>query len=724
MNKLRICIGLATTLLLVSSIAQSASGLTASVSTQNGVSRLIINNKPTLPFVFFYNTHQSTGYIERFQNPQVVLSAIAGVHIYSMLIPTSFIPNGKDFTGLNEIMQSFVDKDSKALFILRIWPGPNPSWPEWKDIPNEETMLYADGTRGPISLASDYYWKLSNRGLSELIRYVEDGPYGNRIVGYHVGGPEFEMFPYQFREKGPDVSRPSQVRFRQWLIARYGSDAKLQKAWANRAIRLDTAEVPVGEPGRFPMHYQGPGKMINVFYSLPRERAWVDYSEYVSELAISRLQDWAKLIKRETNRKKLSIFCYGYTSELIGSFGAHSALQKLMKSPDVDVLMSPVPYYGRTVGEPAGFMSPVDSIPLHKKLWLNEDDIRTNLVDQTAVPSWLVDDLFGVRSQSTQTTINLLDRNFGNLLVHRAATWWMDLSGAGAFNDPAPWAMLKKRLPMYQDVYNNPKPYRPEVAVILDEHSKLYVKSDWDAFFWSLIDLRNQCGRSGASVGYYTLQDFITGLVPKCKLYLFPNTFAVTPEQTSLINARLDREKATAIWHYASGCLNGNAIDARQSSRLTGIFLRQLNGKQNSIGEGLLKGLKWAPDLTLKPRLVIADKAAKIVGHYPDGKPSAAIKRTGQHTSIYLGSLGLTSQLLTKLFTNAGVHTWTRDGSVVQTDGQWLMIHTDKPGPKSIYLPLGIKAKPLTGSIVKQSGQIITANFIKGDTRWFKLSAK
>lgn len=724
MNKLITCIGLA---LIVSNMAQAQETkppLTVAIKPVNGVPLLVINNKPTLPFVFFYNTHQSKGYIERFQNPQVTLSSKAGVHIYSMLIPTSYVTNGKDFTGLNEIMQSFVDKDNKALFILRIWPGPNAGWPEWKDIPKEETMLYADGTRGPISLASSYYWKLSNRGLTELIRYVEDGPYGNRIIGYHVGGPEFEMFPFQFREKGPDVSRPSQARFRQWLHTRYGSDTKLQKAWANPAITLDTAEVPVGEAGRFPMHYQGPGKTINVFYDLPRERNWVDYGEYVSDLAISRLQDWAKLIKLETNRQKLTIFCYGYTTELVGSFGAHSALQQLLKSPDVDVLMSPVPYFGRTVGEPAGFMSPVDSIPLHKKLWLNEDDIRTNLVDQTAVPSWLVDDLFGVRSQSTQTSVNMLDRNFGNLLIHRAATWWMDLSGAGAFNDPAPWAMLAKRLPMYQSLYNKPTAYKPEVAVIIDERSKLYVKSDWDAFFWSLIDLRNQCGRSGAAIGYYTLQDFISGLVPKSKVYLFPNSFEVSAAQVKQINSRLDQEKATAIWHYASGGIGLNGIDANRSSRLTGITLKQLNGKQNSVGSGILKGSKWAPDLTLSPRLVVSDHEAKIIGRYPDGKVSSAIKRTGQHTSIYMGSLGVTAEVLTKLFNSSKVHTWTRDGSVVQTDGQWLMIHTDKPGSKTIYLPAGIKSEPLTGTIVKQSGQTLTANFVKGDTRWFKLSAK
>ncbi|MHB1461095.1 MAG: hypothetical protein ACYC1M_07440 [Armatimonadota bacterium] len=711
-----------TTPLAIQHMKAAYKPLSATVITKNDVPILMINRKAVAPISFFYNIQQSTNYIERFQNPQVSFSKQAGVHIYSTLIPTSYVLNGKDTTGLNEILESFISKDPEALLILRIWPGPKPGWPEWGDIPTEESMLYADGIRGPISIASDYYWKLSNRGLSELIRYIEDGPYSDHILGYHVGGPEFEMFPYQYREQGPDISRPNQIKFRQWLRSKYKSDRKLQQAWGDNTVTLSTAKVPVGEPGRFPMHSAGYDKTISVFYDLPKERNWVDFGEFTSDTALARIQDWASLIKRETQLRKLTIFCYGYFFDLSGSFGAHSALQKMLKSPNVDILMSPITYLGRAVGEPGSFMSPVDSIALHKKLWLNEDDIRTAMLDPSALPSWIAEDMLTARNQTTQTTVNLLDRNFGNLLIHRAATWWTDLSGAGALNDPAPWAMLAKRLPMYQRLYEHPTPYRPEVALILDETSKLYVKSDIDAWFWSLMDFRNQCGKSGAAVGYYTLQDFISGLVPRCKAYLFPNSFHITDAQATQINARLDRERATALWHYAAGCIGSDGLNTQQASTLTGIQTAQHDGRQTSSGEGLLAGLKWAPDFSLSPRMVVSDPKANILGRYADGEISSAAKMMGHHTSIFMGSMGISAEVLTRLFSKYGVHTWTRDGSVIQTDGQWLMVHSGIAGHKTIYLPKGVRAEPLAGTIIKRSGQELTVEFSTGETRWFKLS--
>ncbi len=719
-----VCLALITLLPHMAHAQFNKHSMKVRVHTVNKVPELVINGKPTVPLVFFYNTGQSDDYIRRFQNPQVEYAASAGVHLYSMLLPTSYIADGNDHTGLNDILRSFADKDDKAMLILRLWPGPNPGWPEWKDIAANQIMRFADGTTGPISLASPYFWQLSNRGLREIIRYVEDGPYGNRVIGYHIGGPEFEMFPYQFREKGPDISQPNQQRFREWLKGIYHTDANLQKAWANPKITLNDELIPIGEPARFPMHYQGNAKPIEVFYTPRKERNWVDYGAYVSELAVSRIRDWARVVKSETNNAKLTVFCYGYTTELVGSFGAHNSLQQLLLCTDVDVLMSPVPYFGRTVGEPAGFMSPVDSIPLHNKLWLNEDDIRTSLVDQSAVPKWLSDDMFGVRSQTLETTVNLLDRNYGNLLIHRAASWWMDLSGAGAFKHPAPWKMLAERLPMYRDLYKNPTQYKPDAAVIIDERSKLYIKSDWDAFNWSLIDFRNQCNKSGAAVGYYTLQDFIEGLVPPCKLYLFPNAFSLSAEQVRQLRGRLDQNKSTAIWHYAPGYINGSQFSISQACALTSMQLKLADGKSNSIGEGLAAGLRWAPDLTLSPRLVAADPSVEVFGRYPDGAVSAAIKKSARHTDIFLGSLGVTAELLTHLMRRSSVHVWVDDGSAVQTDGQWLMVHSAAAGAKIINVPDGVKAVPLTGSIIKQSGQIITAHFNEGQTRWFKLTKK
>lgn len=708
----------------------------AAIEPRNGVARLLINGRPVVPMVFFFNTCQNPNYVERFQDPQVRWSSAAGVHIYSFLMPGAVYDKGweqVDYSATEKILDDFIRVDPQAVFILRYWPGPGPHWLEWRDIPSDQRWRYADGSTGAngtmLSLASEYYWDLSDRGTTALIRHFEGSRYGGRILAYHLGGPQFEMFPDEYREKGPDVSVANVNRFRSWLTGKYGNDAALQRAWGNASVTLPTAGVPAGEPGRFPMHMEMSNRPIQVFYHLPAEQDWVDYSIYVSELAADRVIRWAELVRRETGQRKLSIFCYGYLSELIGSFNGHGAMQRVMEHPAIDILMSPVPYQFRTSGSAAGFMSPVDSVAAHGKLWLNEDDTRTHLVRPEDQPAWLSNGTFGKQASDLHETLNLLDRNVAQLLTHRAASWWMDLAGAGAFNDPAPWAMLHERLQLYAEVLGKPTPYRPEVAVLFDPESKYYVKSDWDAFYLGLMDLREKCSRSGVAVGWYTLRDFSTGVVPPCKAYLFANAYRLTPLDVQAIRARLDREGTTAIWCYAPGYIGDQGPDLEQACRLTGIKLAVSDGEQGSHGEGALAGLAWGGGgmgpggfVVLSPRFFVDDAAAQPLGRYQaGGQVSAARVVSGRHQSVYLGDLGLSTALLGELFGAAGAHRWTRGGEVVLTDGRFLAVHAGEAGRRRIELPAGVSAQAITGRIEKQEGGAIFVPFAAGDTLWFRL---
>lgn len=712
----------------------------AGIDNTGGMPRLLINGKPTLPLIFWYNQRQAKNYLERFQNPQLKLSSAAGVHIYGFLLPQPNYPNGiesADYSEIDKCIQSFIDVDPQALFIPRIWPGPNQGWKEWKDIPQDQISTYADGSKADkISIASPYYWELGDKGLRALIRHLEDGPYGNRMIGYNIGGPEFEMFPYQFREKGPDLCGANQLRFRTWLKGKYVTDQALRKSWGSNSVTLATAQVPVAELGRFPTHNVGKQGIIQTFYSLPAERNWVDYSEFVSDFTVDRLIDWAKLVKKETAGKKLGVFCYGYITELVCSFGGHGGLDRVLKSPLFDILMSPIPYVGRGVGDPGGFMSPVDSVAAHGKLWLNEDDMHTHLISKKDWPFWMYPELLGPKARDLRETVNLVERNFGNLLAHRATTWWTDVLGIGAFNDPLIWEMMRARMKLYREVYEHPTPYRPEVAMILDIKSKCYVKSDWDAFYWMMIDLRNQIGKSGAAMGYYSLDDFISGVTPQCKAYVFDFAFNLSDAQIRAIRERLDREGSTAVWVYASGLIGPDGVDINRSILLTGIGLAIKDGSQGSKGFGLLRGQTWgakiAPEIrpgggyfAASPRLYVTDKKAETLGKYmDDGLVSAARIQTGKHESVFLGSMAVSPEVFMRVFEKAGAHVWTRDGSVIQTDGTFLMVHGGLAGLKPIYLKKGMKATAIKGEIEKQEGNTIFVPFKDGDTLWFRLTSE
>ena len=312
-----------------------------------------------------------------------------------------------------------------------------------------------------------------------------------------------------------------------------------------------------------------------------------------------------------------------------------------------------------------------------------------------------------------------------------AGIWWCDLVGAGAFKHPALWRMLEERKAIYHKIYDQPKPYRPEVAVIVDERSRFSIRSDWDMFSRSLGRLRNQCDLSGAGHRVITcLRISSAGVVPLCKVYLFPNAFQLSDGQIKAIRGRLEREGATAIWNYAAGYLGSQGPDAARMSALTGIEVTADDGPATSKGAGLLEGESLGsifPEnnkpLNFKPRFVVKDQTAEPLGHYHgDGAVSAARKQVGKMRSIYLGEVGVSATALGRLFKSASVHIWTDDGSVVVTDGDFLMIHTGKAGLKPITLPRGIKIKPITGTIERRENHTIYVNFKKGDTFWFSLS--
>ena len=697
----------------------------AKIDNTGGMPRLMINGKPTLPIIFFFNTDVWNEQSKQNLAPQVKLAAKAGVHIYSLCFRYGR-PNGvdTDFSGLDWFLNEFVKYDPQAVFIGRVFANPTSSWKEWKDIPQEDFQHYADGTSGSLSIASDYSWKPSDEDLVRLIHHLEESPNGNRILAYHIGDGNSEMFPDQYREKGPDIGGANQRRFRQWLKNHYKTEDALKKAWGDPKVTFATARIPSPQPGRFPM---GPAavmeKKIDFFYKVPSEQSWIDFSLYFSNLTADRIISWAKIVKKETNGKKLGAYFYGYTMELPGSISGHYGLQRVLECPEVDILVSPVAYSGRTLGDGGLWMPPIDSVAAHGKLWLNEDDTIT-------VP-------FQVEVHSTNEAVAMLNRNCAAPIIHRAGTWWMDLMSVGAFKEPVLWDMLKARLPIYEEVYQHPTPYRPQVAMIVDEISKCHVKNDWTATYWNNMLLRNACSRSGAAMGFYSLADFISGVTPRCKAYLFSNTYYLTDQQIKAIQKRLDSEGAMAIWIYAPGILGPKGLDVKRVSKLTGIQLEDKAGMIGSQGTGMLASAEWAPPpqggpgysppaFPCFPRLIVTDKKAEIIAKYKDDQsPSAAITQLGNHPSAFMGDMLISPNALMRLFEKGGAHIWTRDDSVIMTDGKFLMVHTITPGLKPIYLPKGVKAEGINCKIERseesKEGKIIYTNFQKNDTFWFKL---
>lgn len=691
----------------------------ARIEKVNGVPRLLINDAPVAPVIFFYNTDVGGEGLAPIKARQIGHARDTGVHVYSLPLRCPRKDGGAEpnYAYVESLLEPFVRNDPGAIFIVRLFPGPWPFWKEWADIPQTEIEQFADGSQGGVSMASDYFWGFANRDTAALIQHLENSAYGPRILAYHPGAPDSELFHHLYREKGPDYSGANHRRFRAWLRAKYGDDAALRAAWGDPNVTLDTAAVPEAEPGRFPIHGPRGGETVQLLYRLPEQQDWVDFSAYSNDIVADRIIDWARLIKAETGGRKLSMFFYGYTMELPGSFSGHFQLQRVLACPDVDMLVSPYSYADRDAGRPGSFMTPVDSIALHGKLWVNEDDTRTSWVDKEHATRWWWG--FGKHAETDAESLSLLDRNFASILAHRAGTWWMDLSGAGAFDHPGAWELFSRRLPLYEALYDDPAPYRPDVAMVVDEQARNYVRDDWYSTSHMMHRVREALGRCGATAGFYTLQDYLAGRVPPTRLVVFPNALALTDAEIAAIRERLERDDATAVWHYAPAVVGDGAPDPDRIAAVVGMPVRQADGSMGSVGADLLDGLSWGADHPVSPRFVIQDDApgARIIGRFPDGAAAAAI--SGRH--VFLADLSASADVYRRIAQEAGAHIWVDTDHPFQCDGRFLAVHAGEASETTLRAPDGHALAPIDAPADVPAAETVAVAFEGPETRWFRV---
>jgi len=704
----------------------------AKVEVASGIPRLLINGQAVPPFLFFYNARSA----DRIQNldPQLRLAAANGVHIYSFSHdswpwdnPASPTPS---YDASTRRIEQFLASNPRAVFLLRtgVWPGPN--WAPPIAPSRDEDNQYADGSTEPVSLASDLYFQAFLSSFRKMVRFYENSSHGRRIIGYHVEAQNSgEWFPMLYRERGIDVSPANANAFRRWLATKYQNGDALTRAWG-RTVSLSNAGLPRALTGRFPMRGTPEGARVEFFYRPGIDQDWIDYSEYISDLVADRILQVARIVKEETNGRKLTAFFHGYMFELPGSMNGHMKLERLLRSPDVDIIAAPNAYWDlkeRNGGGAGAAMGAVDSVALHGKLWMNEDDLRTHIAGASPLQDLGYNG--NLPTANLAETIGVLDRNIATNFFHRTGTWWMDLNAVGAFSDPALWELARTRaLSLFDQLYAAPTPYVPDVALITDEASVFNERLDADIQLTRGL-LQNSLRHSGASIGSYLLRDFLEGRLPAAKVYIFANIWRLTEEQARTIRSRLAAQRATAIWQLAPGYSDGTVSSAGNVSRVTGISLKQVDGFGGSTGTGLLSGSVWGwawgqRRNVLSPRLVVDDPDAVVLGRYwADNEASTASKRTGGFQSVFVGDIGWNAEMLRPLLRAAGVHLWSENGDVVQADDRWLAFHSSAAGIRTLSVPSDTVVSTLAGQTVTLSiGQVTITSRQAGETSWFRLA--
>jgi len=729
-------------------LISSAFSLTCKVEKHFGSPTLFINDKPTVPFIF-YGDAEKINSNSNFIN-QVKLAKKNGIHIYSFHVPMIWKTKGKrtystlykigtkkeSYARLDKVIDGVLKLDPDALIIPRFYLHP-PIW--WLDENPEVKMQFSDGKRSRISVASEKWRDYVKTSLKEFIRHCEN-KYGNHIIGYHPTilntGECFYERTWEAVYSG--FEKPLKKGFAKWIRDKYLTIDNLRTAWKDNQITFDKINLPTVK--------QRANSADGYFRDSVNDKFVIDFYEYKNFLVVDTIEFFADIIKKETSRKKICITFYGYTFELAAiphgiQLSGHLSLKELLKSKNIDVICAPISYSNRRPGGIGAFMAPVDSIRAAGKLWINEDDTRTYLC---ADPErYLFGDI-----KTVQDNLWVYNRHFAHIFPRRMGTWYMDLFGKGWLNSADLWNHIAKLKNIYESQLNVTSSWKPEVSVVIDERSPLFLACNNPLANPLYSGFRSQLYRMGTPFNLYLLSDVLDGTVKLSKVNIFLGAWYLKKaERASLISTLKNK---TAVWFYGAGYMDETGASKKNISKLTGFSFEEIHNKNPQIK--FIKNNTWNYNLngkTFKPPLFggmdITDVFQTFKQNIPNGYKNqwaiekkdhitplavfddgtvglAAAKHAG-FESVYCGITGLPAQFLRNVIKNAGIHIYVDSDDTVEADEHFLSIGVYDKKTETINLPEG---KYLYNILEKETllpvRNVIKDDFKSGETKlyWIK----
>ncbi len=645
----------------------------------------ILIGKEIIPPLFFFGNPSDEARAKTVLS-EVDKAAKAGVHVHSLMIEFHVDEEAAQhsFDLAAYLLEEVLKIDQNALVMFRVVFAGGPNWD--KKYSNAAYRLL-DGSLAEPSFGDEDFWLEAERLLGGFVKGLRSLKQANRILGLHLDRGE-----WFFAEGwGYDTSLSGEKAFQDWTRHRYANDlVALQAAWFDGRVRFDNVKVPD--------YTELPISGENFLRSGRKERKWVDYHLFLSDLIVLRIQRLANVVKRASEGWFLVAVSYGYTFEWAHPANGHLSLGKLLRTKDVDIIAGPPSYRDRQMGGAASFPGPVDSFALNNKLYVSEEDFKTP-ISKTTEP-----DEFNPVMATPQALEAAHWRGLGSAIAHGTGICWMDLWGNGWLDTPAIWNRAEKiKDTLCRSLVAEESD--PDVAVLIDERSLAYL-SDSRAFKQLVQDSREAVLRAGVSAGFYLLSDLAHRVrFPDAKLYIFLNAWDMRPEVRNAIKNRLQRNGKTLFWVYAAGLLENGRDSMERVREVTGIALRAqpfnskagttILNRRHPLTE-LLEERALSVVEQLEPSyFAIPESGCTVLGEYTQtGLPSFMIREIeseeneGQKwRSVFLGEPLINERIIRGLCSLAGVQVWNYHGDVVHVRKPFLSVHYSGTGHRTATLP-------------------------------------
>lgn len=306
------------------------------------------------------------------------------------------------------------------------------------------------------SFSSDKWAAETMRLLGLFIDHVKASDYANNVIGYQIAAGNTEEWLAQ--DKNASISKRSREKFAAWISA--------------------TGNAATEE----------------------------NYFAFLSDVVADRICDLAKFTKARAGADALVGSFYGYSLQFLDRTICHSSLARVLDSPDVDFICSPVSYeQGRALGRDHSTMLPWSSLAEHGKLYFAENDTRTHLT-RSPFPDNPYFDLPVFLPRTKYDATEMIKLHYSRAMITGCGHWWFDMFG-GWFADADYMALLGKTREISAASLAKSLASVSEIGVFLDERAVNYI-SDCDLLAGFRQYTRDLLGAIGAPVDCYLSSDY------------------------------------------------------------------------------------------------------------------------------------------------------------------------------------------------------------------------
>lgn len=640
----------------------------------------------------------------------------AGVKVHSSIVFSGWVaPHKFDYAAVDETLEKvFSSIGEDCLFIPRIKLDVPPAW--CAENPQDTTVYYpavniseseivelvgtpahdwsgmewpkgyngygnkrdrvddrpnVHGLIGLQSFSSEKWLRDAGDALRRVIKHIESGKYGKRIVAYHIAyGQTGETSFWRAWEKNDyrfgDYGLANRRAFYDWGIKKYGSREKLAAVWGQPDISRENVNLPT--PMKRELHWSDNAEF---FRANADNQLCIDYEKFTSDMNVRAISHFAKIVKEETGKGVGAFYGY-YLAVPRSAYAGHLGLDKLLENPDIDFLASPKGYKYYAANTAGSLQCSPMSVNL-KKLFVSEIDPPPHTISWS--PSKSIDD-----------TRTVLRREFASCMQSQSGYWYMDLGG-GWLDSPEILQTIRENEIAGKILRGRKAESVSEVLIVSDSESFYYAKPHWllhkDILKASVQNIR----MAGAPVDHYRLSDLKNIDLSKYRAVFFMNTVRITDGQWAEIAPKL-RKDAVLVWHYAPAVW-GDTYNPRHCAKITGFELSErktapietvvFGDSKRTFTKKFVGGEteevfqpKPNPEKPYPLFSVSADGGAEILARFADGAGAVAKNSHGGRVNYFVSLPILDTKTYREIIAQSKAFLPAPEGCAVYADSRFI----------------------------------------------------